>query len=245
RHMIAWPERIRREAPLLERVLRDGPSNRILDLGSGPGDHARWLASIGFDVVGVDSSESMLRMAAQEPVPANVRFVMGDFRDLPAVVDATFGGAICLGNALPHLTEESDLRALASGLAAKLETGAKAVFQMLNYDRIAATGERALPVNVRDDPDGEGELVFVRVMTLPDAERRVRFYPTALRLDPESEEPMEVVSTRRVELRAWTRADLARLFGEHGLVEDEVLGAFDGAPFDEKSSKDLIWVGRR
>ncbi|MGH9459180.1 MAG: class I SAM-dependent methyltransferase, partial [Thermoanaerobaculia bacterium] len=158
RHMIAWPERIRREAPLLERVLRDGPSNRILDLGSGPGDHAQWLASIGFDVVGVDSSESMLRMAAEEPVPANVRFVQGDFRDLEAVVDGSFGGAICLGNALPHLTEESDLRALASGLAAKLETGAKAVFQMLNYDRIAATGERALPVNVRDDPDGEGEL---------------------------------------------------------------------------------------
>ena len=47
RHLIAWPARLQREGPLLERVLSAGPVRRVLDLGSGPGDHARFLARIG------------------------------------------------------------------------------------------------------------------------------------------------------------------------------------------------------
>lgn len=35
--LIAWPERIRREWPLLEEVLSTGPSRRLLELGCGPG----------------------------------------------------------------------------------------------------------------------------------------------------------------------------------------------------------------
>jgi SAM-dependent methyltransferase len=244
RHMIAWPERIRREAPLLERVLGAGPSRRVLDLGSGSGDHARYLASKGFDVVGIDASDAMLQMATEEPIPPNVQFIRGDFRDLAGSVSGTFGGAICLGNALPHITEEGDLRAIAKGLSAKLEPGGRFLVQVLNYTSMRARGERALPVNVRSDPDGgPGELVFVRVMTLPDAAGGVQFFPTTLRLDPDAEEPMQVVSSQRVDLRAWTRADLTRIFSDHAIAEGEVAGAFDGTPFDENTSRDLIWIG--
>jgi SAM-dependent methyltransferase len=245
RHLIAWPDRIRREAPLLERVLGDGPSRRVLDLGSGPGDHARFLASRGFDVVGVDASESMLQMATEEAVSENVRFIQGDFRELEQLVEGTFGGAICLGNVLPHLTEEDDLRAIARGLGATLEKGAQILLQMLNYQRMVAQKERALPVNFRANPDGAGEIVFLRVMTLPDAERHVRFFPTTLRLDPDAEEPVSVIATKKVELRAWDRGDIVRIFGESGIEESEALGAFDGVMFDPETSRDLIWIGRK
>jgi SAM-dependent methyltransferase len=246
RHMIAWPERMRREGPLLEKTLGAGPSKRVLDLGSGPGDHARFLASRGFEVVGVDSSESMIEMAMSESLPRGVRFVLGDFTKLGAIVEGTFGGAICLGNVLPHLTEEADLQGLASGLAETLEPGGRVLFQLLNYRRISLRGERALPVNVRPDPEEEDrELVHVRVMTIPDAEGRVQFYPTTLRLRPEAEEPMELIASKRVDLRAWTRDDMRRIFGEHELGEDEALGSFDGSPFDEENSRDLIWIGVR
>ncbi len=246
RHMIAWPERIRREAPLLERVLGEGPSRRILDLGSGPGDHARFLASRGFDVVGVDASESMLKMATEEAVPENVRFVQGDFRELPNLVDGTFGGAICLGNVLPHLTEVEDLRAIARGLGAKLERGGRLLVQIINYQRMVAQKERALPVNFRPDPDGgPGEVVFLRVMTLPDGERRVRFFPTTLRLDADAEPPFTIITSKRVDLRAWSREDIVRSFGEAAIEESEALGGFDGALFDPETSRDLVWIGVR
>ncbi|MGA7613742.1 MAG: class I SAM-dependent methyltransferase [Thermoanaerobaculia bacterium] len=246
RHLIAWPARIQREAPLLERILGSGPSDRILDLGSGPGDHARFLASRGFDVTGVDASEAMMEMANEEAVPENVRFVHGDFRNLGALVDGTFGGAICLGNVLPHLTAVGDLESLAKGLGEKLDRSARFLLQILNYRRMVAQNERALPVNVRSDPDDpDAEIVFLRVTTLPDDEGQLRFFPTTLRLKPDADPPIEVIASKRVDLHAWTRSDIAHIFGGHGIKEDEVLGAFDGTPFDEATSRDLIWIGRR
>ena len=62
--LIAWDERLNREWPLFEELFAKAPSNRILDLGSGTGEHARFLASKGFDVTGVDSSPAMLEKAA-------------------------------------------------------------------------------------------------------------------------------------------------------------------------------------
>lgn len=245
RHLIAWPARLQREAPLLERVLSAGPVRRVLDLGSGPGDHARFLASLGFAVMGIDASEKMLESAREDGAAENVEFILGDFRRIPDFVTGTFGGAICLGNALPHITSEEEIRAVAKGLASVLEPGAHFLLQILNYDRVFMDNERALPINVAPDPDSPGlEAVLVRVMK-PMEDGRILFFPTSLRLDPDSEEPLTVISSRRIELRGWRRHEIAAIFGEEGIVESEALGSFDGTAFDPGSSRDLIWIGRR
>ncbi|HEU5163743.1 MAG TPA: hypothetical protein VFV54_11390, partial [Thermoanaerobaculia bacterium] len=96
------------------------------------------------------------------------------------------------------------------------------------------------------DPDGgPGEIAFVRMMTLPDEERRVRFFPTTLRIDADADEPVSVIASKRVDLRAWSREDIVRIFGDAGIAESEALGAFDGTPFDADTSRDLIWVGTK
>jgi len=41
RRLIAWPERIEREWPFFEKLLHKAPSNRLLDLGCGSGEHAQ------------------------------------------------------------------------------------------------------------------------------------------------------------------------------------------------------------
>src|SRR5579859_4308723 len=105
--LINWDERLKREWPFLEEVLRTAPSRRILDLGSGTGEHARFLAAKGFDVVGVDASPAMIEKSRASA--SNVQFVQGDMRDVASAVEGQFGAAICLGNALPHLTEPDDL----------------------------------------------------------------------------------------------------------------------------------------
>ncbi|HSN85517.1 MAG TPA: class I SAM-dependent methyltransferase, partial [Thermoanaerobaculia bacterium] len=68
RRMIAWPQRIEREWPFLERILATGPSRRVLDLGCGTGEHSRRMAAAGLAVVGVDASESMIEKAREEPL---------------------------------------------------------------------------------------------------------------------------------------------------------------------------------
>ena len=245
RHLIAWPARLQREGPLLERVLSAGPVRRVLDLGSGPGDHARFLASRGFAVTGLDASEKMLESAREDGETPNVEFVLGDFRRIPEFVKGTYGGAICLGNALPHITSEEEMRAVAKGLARVLEPGAHFLLQILNYDRVFMDNQRAMPINVAPDPDAPGlEAVLIRVMK-PMDDGRVLFFPTSLRLDPDAEEPITVISSKRIELRGWRRTDIAAIFGDEGIVESEALGSFDGAAFDPGSSRDLIWIGRR
>lgn len=241
RRLIAWPQRIEREWPMLSRVLSSGPSRRVLDLGCGPGEHARRMAAEGFEVVAVDASEAMLEQARSEPVPDNLWFVLGDFRDLSAVTEGRFGGAICLGNSLPHLLDRDDLRRMARGLRERLAPGAPFLCQILNYDRIFATGERTLPINFRPDPDGE--LVFVRLMT-PEDDGTVLFYPLTLLLRPGQDPPVELKHAREVRLRGWRRAELEEVFAEAGFPDQEAFGGFDGAPWEAEVSRDLILVVR-
>jgi SAM-dependent methyltransferase len=244
RKLIAWPERIRREWPLLEEVLATAPSRRVLELGCGPGQHARALADAGFEVVGIDRSEAMIADATAEPVPANLRFVLGDVTEADRLVDGTFGAAICLGNTLPHLADESRLAAFTAAAARLLDPGAPLLLQILNYDRIHDRRVRFLPLSFRPWEDGDGELVFLRLMDpLPDG--RVRFYPTTLVLEPGADPPLRLHHSREILLRGWRRAELEAILSTAGFHTDRALGAFDGTPFDPSDSQDLILVTRR
>jgi SAM-dependent methyltransferase len=242
RRLIAWPERIRREWPLIEEVLSSGPSRRVLEVGCGPGEHARAMAEAGFEVVAVDRSEAMLAAATEEPVPEGLRFVLGDMTELDRLVEGPFGAALCLGNTLPHLGEEEHLRAFAEALARVLAPGAPFLLQVLNYDRIHDRRVRFLPVSFR--PHEEGELVFLRLMDpLPDG--RVRFYPSTLILTPGEEPPLRLEHTREVLLRGWRRAEVEAALLDAGIVPERALGGFDGAPFDPAESQDLVLIAHR
>ena len=89
-------------------------------------------------------------------------FLQGDMREVAALAGAErFGAAICVGNALPHLTADEDLQRLARGLRDAILPRGPVILQLLNYDRIEAKRERALPLMFL--PDG---IVFLRAMEL-------------------------------------------------------------------------------
>ena len=241
RRMNAWPRRIEREWPLLAETLGTPAGRRILDLGCGTGEHARFLAAQGFEVVGVDVSESMLERAAEEPLSPNLRFVACDLEDLETGIPGDFDGAVCLGNTLPHLCSAEGLARFSSGLRRRLKPGAPVLFQLLNYQRIFEHKIRHLPLNFR--PHDEGETVFLRLMELHD-DGRVSFFPSSLVLDPERDPPLELRSSKRVELRGWRHDDLSSALRSAGFDQIERLGGFDGRPFDATGSIDLILVAR-
>ncbi|MCP3958401.1 MAG: class I SAM-dependent methyltransferase [bacterium] len=241
RRLIAWPKRIEREWPLLEEVLGAGPSRRVLDLGCGTGEHARFLVEKGFEVVGVDASESMIDQALDAPLPAGLRFVRGDLAELESLVDGRFGGAICLGNTLPHLRTKGALEGFLRGLRARLLPGAPVVLQLLNYERIFALSERHLPLNFRHHEDGES--VFLRLME-PREDGRVLFFPTTLRFRPEADQPVTVVASKRVELMGWRLSRLEGALEDAGFAERRLFGAFDRTPFEPLKSRDLLVVAR-
>jgi SAM-dependent methyltransferase len=241
--LIAWDERLKREWPLFEELLRAAPSKRILDLGSGTGEHARFLASKGFDVTGVDSSPAMLEKSRAAEVDG-VRFLAGDMREIPSVVEGQFGAAFCVGNVLPHLTGEDDSARLAAGLRRVLLPDAPFLLQIINYDRIEAKNERALPLTFLPDPDDqEATIIFLRTMDLqPDG--RVIFMPTTLRQRSDREPPIELVTSRRVEIRGWRRLQIESIFRAAGFAAIKMFGSYQKAPFDPAESRDLILIAR-
>lgn len=240
RHLIDWTQRLQREAPLIQRVLEGAPSRRVLDLGCGTGEHARFLASLGFEPTGVDASPSQLA-AAREADPKG-RYLQGSLTDLAGLVETGQGGAFCVGNTLPHLTEEADLRRCFEGLASRLLPGAPVLLQILNYDRILDRGERTFPVTVRPGEDG-AETVFLRLMT-PHADGRVTFTPATLRWRPGADPALELVSAKEVDLRGWRRAEVEALLATSGFEVREVLGTMTGEPWSPTSA-DLVVVARR
>ena len=64
----------------LMEELNPPPNSKMLDLGCGAGRHAKWLASKGFDVTGLDLAISSIRNAKKYE-KTNLRFAKHDMRD--------------------------------------------------------------------------------------------------------------------------------------------------------------------
>lgn len=239
RRLIAWPARIEREAPFLREILAGAPSARLLDLGCGTGEHARFLSEEGFAVTGVDASETQLAQAREAgPGPA---FVKADLAELASAVTGPFGGAIALGNGLPHLFPVEMVRFLAD-LAGLLLPSSPVLLQILNYDRILDQRITSLPLNVRED-DGE-RVVFLRLMD-PRPDGTVLFNPTTLRWRPGEEPPVEVVTGKNVVLKGWRRQELEAALETAGFRVEEVFGGMKRETWDPAVSSDTVVLARR
>jgi glycine/sarcosine N-methyltransferase len=241
RKLIAWPKRLAREWEFLQGPLGTAPSRRLLDLGSGTGEHARYLAGRGFEVVGVDASDAMLEQAREGGVPPGVRFVEGDLVHVESVVDGSFGAAICLGNTLTHITDRAQLRQLFAGVRQVLLPGAPFILQVLNYERLVRNGQRCLPLTFLQDEDGEA--IFLRVMThKPGGD--VVFTPALLRYRPDGNPPLEVVTSHNVPLHGWVHGDLDEALADAGFSDRQLFGTMAEIPYDPCESTDVVIVSR-
>jgi len=108
----------------------------IGDLGCGPGHVTGFLAELGADVVGVDVSAEMVRLAST--AHPGLRFVVGDLRSLP-FADGSLAAAIAFYS-LIHFADD-DLRVACCEIARVLAAGGEALIAYHRGDRVVHPGE--------------------------------------------------------------------------------------------------------
>ena len=206
----------------VEEALRSG--GPVVELGVGTGRIAVPIASAGVPVVGIDSSQGMLGVAAEQAEAAGVAALVdlrfGDMRDPP--VDGTAPLVICPFRSLLHMQTDPDRRTALRAIRGMLRPESRFVFDVFapGSDDIEETDgrwiEREPGIWERADWNEE-----TRTLVL-----RVRGH------GQESEMSLSWLSVG--EWRA--------LLAEEGFVVDALYGWFDRRPWG--GGEDSIWVCR-
>jgi SAM-dependent methyltransferase len=127
----------------------------LVELGCGTGAHAAELASLGYEVVGVDMSDGMLAAAAarKAELPAvqaeRIAFSHGDARSVR--LGRQFGAVVSLFHVISYQTSNSDLTAAFATASAHLEPGGVFVFDCWYGPAVLTERPSTVVKNLSDD----------------------------------------------------------------------------------------------
>ena len=129
------------EAAYLAGLIRErsAGARSLVDSGCGTGRHGRILASLGFDVVGVDQSARMLQKARGTALPAKAgafEVCEGDVTRIDLA--RTFDAATALFHVVSYQTTDADLCAFFANVRRHLRPGAPFVFDVWHADAVLA-----------------------------------------------------------------------------------------------------------
>lgn len=123
----------KQEVDFIEKEIQYNTNNKIIDVGCGTARHAIELGKRGYQVTGIDLSESQLNRAkekaAQENI--NIRLIQADARELSFNNEFDVGIMLCEG-AFPLMeTDEMNFKILKS-ISRALKKKGKLIFTTLN-----------------------------------------------------------------------------------------------------------------
>ncbi len=127
------------------------PGARCVDAGCATGGLAIGLNDRGFEVVGIDLSERMIRLAIAKAGSGRtgLSFRVMDMRRLSELGAADC--VLCFGNTLPHLESRAQARAFFASVRSMLKAGGFFAFQIVNFDKVLAESGIRFPIVETDD----------------------------------------------------------------------------------------------
>jgi SAM-dependent methyltransferase len=125
---------------------------KALDLGSGSGFQSLALANLGFEVLAVDTSETLLQELRDRTQSRRIRPVLGDLRDQETYATETpFEVAVCMGDTLAHLRSYGEVETLCGDVLGVLEGGGALVLEFRDGTRELEGADRAIPLRMDDE----------------------------------------------------------------------------------------------
>ncbi len=208
----------------------------ILELACGTGRITIALAQAGFNIAGIDFSDSMLQEAREKSLMAGVeiKLVKGDMRDFN--LGKKFSLIFIAANALCHLLTLDDFEACMSAVKNHLTQNGRfviSVFVPKHELLINKPGER-FPFSEYEDPDGMGNIVVTESYEYEsDTQiKRVKTYHSI----PGEQTEIE----GELDLRIYFPQELEALLKYNGFEIEDKFGNEDQKEFDSDSEKQLI-----
>lgn len=225
--------RIEREAPLLERLYREAPGNRVADIACGTGLHAAFFAGIGADVDASDLSPDMIEQAERHHPHERITYRTGD---MTAVTGGPYDLVICLGNSLSLLRDDIQLAQTFNSVARCLAPGGMFLSQTLNYNRPASRESRQ---RIETGTIDNTEVVGIKTL-VPHGDRTLLAI-TWFAMTGSS----PIAHTNTAVLRHLTPDHLVRAADSSGLKLAHLYGTYDASRYDPSHSPDVIAVFRQ
>lgn len=207
--------------------IRPAAGSRIVDVACGKGRHAMHLATFGYDVTGIDLSESSISEALQNE-KENLHFFTHDMR-LPFLInyfDYAFNFFTSFGYFKTDRENENALRTIAQSLV----KGGSFIIDYLNTGHTAA---QMVPHEHKNIDD-----ISFTITRWHDDQR---FYKKIVVEDPASAEPQVFVEA----VQKFSVPDFEELFRKQGLEIKNVYGDYDFNVYDETSSARMIVVAEK
>lgn len=202
----------------------------ILDLGCGTGLLSDAYAANGHTVTAVDPSKEMLDVGRRKPHAYKIEWVQS-FAQTYDQPGKLFDLIVMTGHAFQVLLEDADVLAAFSAMRRHLKADGLIIFESRNpvinwaeewdYDLVLETPGGVVHESRRFEKMEGERMVFRLGYKFPD----------------------ETLSSTS-ELRFLSRNGIEDLLSQSGLCIDKLMGDWDGSAFDEKSSKEMIFLVR-
>ena len=202
----------------------------ILDLGCGYGRHALLLAARGYQVMGLDSSERLLRRAQSEAAAQGIRarWTHGDMRHIPFTNE--FDAVLSLFSSFGYFESEEENLSVLHQVQRALKPGGLLLMDLVSQLRLVR----------HFSPSGitryESGLIVLEERCFDIQRSRNDVHVTVLHPDGERQE-------YRYSMRIYTPTELGALCAAAGLSVQEYYGGLDGSPLTMESR--LVLVSRK
>lgn len=231
--LISWENRFKREHKFFDTLFQKHKVKSVLDCACGTGQHVVMFNQTGLKAKGSDLSPAMIDKAKINAKERGVSavFEISDFRNLSTVFKEKFDAVICVGNSLPHLLNDSDLKKALDEMSKVLNPNGLLILQQRNYDMLAGQKKRFFPMAVRDNEvffyvlDYLSDKIVFNVVNLETKTKKFKVYKT--------------------DYNPLKKGKLVELLEESGFKDFEFYGDYDFNKFDLEKGNDLIVICKK
>lgn len=243
---VNWEERLVVEIPFLTsefQMSKKGASLKVslLDAACGTGQHMIALSQLGFNVAGADISAKMVEIAQKNGRAAGVPMLIkqAGFGKLAETYgNHVFDGLICLGNSLPHVSDDIALMNALTDFKSVLQPGGKIIIQNRNFDSVLMSCARWMEPQTYHE--GGKTWIFSRFYDF-DPDGLITFNIIILTGHGNQEFQQRVISTRLWPIK---QAHLEYFLEKAGFCEILTYGDLQGSAFDKENSGNLVITAR-